>query len=141
MSRKPKAMVLDSWAVLAYLEGEASAERVGNAISDAHDDDTPLFMSVLNVGEVWYIIARETSPPDADQSVTQLRQLGIKFVEADWLLAYEAAKYKSKHRMSYADCFAAALTKQKNAVLVTGDPEFKQVEREITVKWLTPRKT
>ena len=141
MSRKPKGIVLDSWAILAYLEDEAPAEKVGNVISDAHDNDIPIFMSVLNVGEVWYIIARETSPPDADRSIAQLRQLGIKFVEADWLLAYEAAKYKSMHRMSYADCFAAALTKQKNAVLLTGDPEFKQVEREIAVSWLTLRKT
>ena len=141
MSRKPKALVLDSWAVLAYLEDEAPAEKVGNLISDAHEDDIPIFMSVLNAGEVWYIVAREASPLDADQTVAQLRHLGIKFVEADWLLAYEAAKYKAKHRMSYADCFAAALTKQKNAVLVTGDPEFKQVEREIPVSWLTLRKT
>ena len=141
MSRKGKAIVLDSWAILAYLEDEAPGEKVGNLISDAHDDEIPLFMSVLNVGEVWYIIARETSPLDADRSVTQLRQLGIRFVEADWGLAYEAAKYKSKHRMSYADCFAAALTKQKNAVLVTGDPEFKQVEREVAISWLIQRKT
>ncbi|HEY3580064.1 MAG TPA: type II toxin-antitoxin system VapC family toxin [Pyrinomonadaceae bacterium] len=141
MSRKPKAIVLDSWAVLAYLEDEPPGERVANLISDAHDDEVPLFMSVLNVGEVWYILARETSPLDADRGVTQLRQLGIRFIDADWLLAYEAAKYKSKHRMSYADCFAAALTKQKNAVLLTGDPEFKQVEREIAISWLTLRKT
>jgi len=133
--------VLDSWAVLAFLGDEGPAEKVGNIISDAHDDDVPIFMSVLNVGEVWYIIARQASSLDADRSVTQLRQLGIKFIEADWLLAYEAAKYKSHHRMSYADCFAAALAKQKNAVLLTGDPEFRQVEREINVSWLTPRKT
>jgi len=141
VSRKPKAIVLDSWAVLAYLEDEAPAEKIGNIISDAHDDDIPLFMSVLNVGEVWYIVAREASPLDADRSIAQLRQLGIRFVEADWLLAYEAAKYKAKNRMSYADCFAAAVTKQKNAVLLTGDPEFKQVERDISVSWLTLRKT
>ena len=81
------------------------------------------------------------SPADAENSVTQLRQLGIDFVEADWLLARDAARYKFKHRMSYADCFAAALTRQKDGVLLTGDPEFKQVEREITVSWLKPTRT
>ena len=141
MSRKPKAIVLDSWAIIAYLEDEAPAETVGNVISDAHDDDIPIFMSVLNVGEVWYIMAREASSQEAERSVAQLRQLGIRFVEADWPLACEGAKYKAKHRMSYADCFAAALTKQKNAVLLTGDPEFKEVERDIAIHWLTPRKS
>lgn len=123
---------------MAYLEDEPAGEKVGDAIADAHEQDVPLLMSVVNVGEVWYIIARESSSGDAESSITQLRHLGIEFIQADWQLAREAAKYKSKHRMSYADCFAAALTSQKDAVLLTGDPEFKQVEREVTIRWLKP---
>jgi len=136
MSRKPKAIVLDSWAVIAYLEGEAAAEKVADHIADAHENDIPLFMCVVNAGEVWYIIAREASVADADRSITELRQLGIGFVDADWMLAHEAGGFKAKHKMSFADCFAAALAKQKKAVLLTGDPEFKQVERDVTVSWL-----
>ena len=136
MPRKPKAIVLDSWAVIAYLEGEAAAERVADHIADAHENDIPLFISVVNAGEVWYIIARETSVGDADRSITELRHLGIEFVDADWTLAHEAGGFKSKHKMSFADCFAAALAKQKKALLLTGDPEFKQVEQEITINWL-----
>ena len=140
MARKAKAIVLDSWAIMAYLEDEPAGEHVGEVIADAHDENIPLLMSVVNVGEVWYIIARETSPADAENSLMRLRELGIGFVEANWPLAHEAARYKSKHRMAYADCFAAALTKQKEAVLLTGDPEFKQVEREITIDWLKPQR-
>ena len=140
MTRKAKAIVLDSWAIMAYLEDEPAGQYVGEVIADAHDGRTPLLMSVVNVGEVWYIIARETSPADAENSLLQLRELGIAFVDASWSLAHEAAKYKSRHRMAYADCFAAALTKQKDAVLLTGDPEFKQVEREITIDWLKSQK-
>jgi ribonuclease VapC len=136
MRRKPKALIFDSWAVIAYLEDEPAAERVANHIADAHDDGIPLFMSVINAGEVWYIIARETSVSDADRSVLQLRQLGIQFVDADWTLAHEAGGYKSKHKMSFADCFAAALAKHKRGVLLTGDAEFKQVEREVNIEWL-----
>jgi predicted nucleic acid-binding protein len=136
MPRTPKAIVLDSWAVIAYLEGEAAAEKVADLIADAHESDVPLFISVVNAGEVWYIIARETSVGDADRSINELRQLGIEFVDADWTLAHEAGGLKSKHKMSFADCFAAALAKQRRAVLLTGDPEFRQVEREITVNWL-----
>jgi uncharacterized protein len=136
VTRKAKPIVLDSWAIMAYLEDEPAGETVANTIADAHEQDIPLLMSVVNVGEVWYIIAREASQTDAENSVTHLRQLGIEFVEADWPLAHEAAKYKSKHKMSYADCFATALTKHKEAVLLTGDPEFKLVERDITIQWL-----
>jgi uncharacterized protein len=140
VTRKAKPIVLDSWAIMAYLEDEPAGETVANTIADAHEQDIPLLMSVVNVGEVWYIIAREASQTDAENSITHLRHLGIEFVDADWLLAHEAARYKSKHKMSYADCFGAALTKQKGAVLLTGDPEFKLVEQDIPIHWLKPPK-
>ncbi len=136
MPRKPRAIVFDSWAVIAYLENEPAAESIADQIADAHENDIPLFISVVNAGEVWYIIARETSVSEADRSITELKHLGIEFVDADWTLAHEAGGFKSKHKMSFADCFAAALAKQKKALLLTGDPEFKQVEPEITIGWL-----
>jgi ribonuclease VapC len=136
MPRRPKAIVLDSWAIMSYLEGEPSAEKVADIMADAHEEGVPLFMSVINAGEVWYILAREVSVVEADSSIRQLKQLGIDFVDADWNLTHEAARFKSKHKMSFADCFAAALTKQKKATLLTGDAEFKQVESEIAIDWL-----
>ena len=137
MPRRPKAIVLDSWAVIAYLEGEAAAEKVADHIADAHENDIPLFMSVVNAGEVWYIIARATSVADADRSVSELKQLAIEFVDADWTLARDAGGFKSKHKMSFADCFAAALARQKKAHLLTGDQEFKQVQGDISIAWLS----
>lgn len=136
MAKKPKVVVLDSWATIAYLEDEASAERVADIIADAHEEEIPLLMSVVNAGEVWYIIARESSVADADASINQLRDLGIEFVDADWNLAKDAGYFKSRNKMSFADCFAAALAKQRKAHLTTGDPEFKQVESEIAINWL-----
>lgn len=136
MARKPRAIVLDSWAVMAYLEDEATAEKVADIIADAHEEKIPLLMTVVNAGEVWYILAREASVAEADTSIRQLRQLGIEFVDADWDLAHVAAGFKSKHKMSFADCFAAALAKQRKAHLVTGDQEFKQVEADVIITWL-----
>ncbi len=136
MPRKPRAIVLDSWAIMAYFEDEPAAEKVADIIAQAHEEETPLFMSVVNAGEVWYILARRTSESEANRGIQELRQLGIGFVDADWDLTHEAAGFKSKHKMSYADCFAAALAKQKKALLLTGDPEFKQVESHVTINWL-----
>lgn len=134
MAKKPRAIVLDSWAIMAYLEDEPPAERVADIIADANDDGTPqLLMTVVNLGEVWYIIARETSEAEAERSVLEIKQLGISIVDADWELTREAAWFKSRYKMSYADGFAAALAKQKKAHLATGDPEFKQVESEIQI--------
>ena len=119
--------MFDSWAVLAYLQGESAAEHLADILAEAIQAEAPLFMSVVNVGEVWYILAREVSTAEADKSIGTLRSWGVEFVDADWTHAKEAALLKSRHRMSYADAFAAALAKSRKAELVTGDPEFEQL--------------
>jgi predicted nucleic acid-binding protein len=136
MSRKPKALILDSWAVLAYLEDESSGQKVADLMSGAHEHGIPLLMSVVNAGEVWYILAREISETEADKAIDGLRLLGIEFADADWKLARIAGTFKAKNRMSFADCFAAALAKEHKAELVTGDKEFKQIEQEIKITWI-----
>lgn len=134
--KKPKTIVLDSWAIMAFLEDEPAAERVADLIADAAEQGTTVLMSVINVGEVWYTVARRRSARDADQTLRWLSEMGIVIVDADMKLTQIAATYKAKGGISYADTFAAALTKQQKATLITGDHEFKQLEKEITITWL-----
>ena len=136
MARKPTALVLDSWSILAYLEDEPAGQQVADIIADAHESGTPLMMTVVNAGEIWYITARETSEDEADLTLHELAHLGIEFVDVGWGLAREAARFKAKGKMSFADCFAAALAKENKADLVTGDKEFKQVESQVKLLWL-----
>jgi predicted nucleic acid-binding protein len=137
MRRKPKAYVLDSWAILSYFNDEPAGEQVEIIIVDARENGIPIFISVVNAAEVWYITARRRSEADADSGIHVLSEFGIHFIEADWNLAKDAGYFKSRNKMSFADCFAAALAKQRKASLVTGDKEFKQVQTEITINWLT----
>ena len=136
MAKKAKAYVLDTWAVIAYLEDEPSASKIADLIAAAHEEEIPVHMTVVNVGEVWYTIAREISESEANASIKQLHDLRIQFEDVDWSLTQKAARFKSQHKMSYADCFAAALAKQRKAVLLTGDREFLQVEKDIAIDWL-----
>jgi len=136
MARKAKAYVLDTWAVIAYLEDEPSGGQVEDLIATAHEEQIPIYMSVINVGEIWYTIAREVSEEDANASVKSLRDLRIKFEDADWTLTQEAARFKSQNKMSYADAFAAALAKVKKADLITGDTEFRPLDGEIKISWV-----
>lgn len=136
MSRKLKAYVLDSWAVIAYFEDEPAGGQIADLIASAHEGGIPVYMSVVNVGEVWYITAREITEGDADTIVKEISDLRIQFVDADWELTLEAARFKSQHKMSYADCYAAALAKVKGGSLITGDNEFKGVEDQIKIQWV-----
>ena len=140
MSRRARAIVLDSWAIIAYLSDENAGEKVAEIMAVAHENKIPLKMSILNVGEVWYSMARQTSEHEADKAVDELRELGIEFADADWKMTRIAATYKSKHKMSYADCFAAALAKEEKADLATGDKEFHEVENEVKIVWLQNEK-
>lgn len=132
----PQALVLDAWAVIAFLEDESAAATIADLIAEAHESDRPVFMTVVNLGEVWYTIAREISEAEAEASVKELRDLRIQFVDADWDLTREAARFKSRHKLSYADCYAAALAKRKEAELVTGDREFEALEKQVRIAWV-----
>jgi predicted nucleic acid-binding protein len=59
----------------------------------------------------------------------------VEIVGADLHLTKQAAIFKATCKMSYADCFGAALAKIRNAEFVTGDPEFKPLEKEIKINW------
>ncbi len=136
MPRRPKALVFDSWAVLAYFGDEESAQEVADLLSRAHEDRIPMYMSIINAGEVWYILAREMSEADADEAVAEITRLGIELVDAGWTVTRIAAAFKARRKMSYADCYAAALAKDRKCELVTGDKEFRQVEGDIGIRWL-----
>jgi len=136
MAKKAKAYVLDSWAVIAYLEDEPSGEQIEDLIATACEEQIPIYMSVINLGEVWYTFAKEISEDEAEVSVKTLRDLRIQFEDANWELTQEAARFKSQHKMSYPDAFAAALAKTKTADLITGDNEFKPLDGEIKISWV-----
>lgn len=128
--------VLDSHALMAFFQDEPGADFVRGLIHKAMETDTNLLMSIVNLGEVWYAIARTNSPEIADQYINEIKGMGIEIVDADWALTRQAAVFKSGGNISYADCFAAALAKVKKAELVTGDKEFKSLEGEIKISWV-----
>ena len=128
--------VLDSYSIIAFLRDEPGADEVRELFRSAHDSEQPLLLSTVNWGEVFYITLRRMGPQRADELSQFLRRLPIEIVPADLELARQAAVFKAAKKMSYADCFAAALAKLRKAELVTGDREFKQVEGEVKILWL-----
>jgi predicted nucleic acid-binding protein len=133
--------VLDSWALIAFFEDEPAAEEVEKLLVKAEGGAQKLLLCVINWGEIYYNTMREVSKAAADEQEKEIASLPIEIVPVagDLELARQAAIYKATVKMSYADCFAAALAKIRNAELVTGDPDFKTVEKEIKINWLKPK--
>lgn len=117
--------LLDSWAILALLyEEEPAAGRVEELLQQAADGQATLFLSVINLGEVFYIFGRRRGVDPAENVVARIKQLPIRILHVDEERVLAAAGYKIKYAISYADAFAAAAAAELEATLVTGDPEL-----------------
>lgn len=128
--------VLDSYALLAYFRGEENAVRVRHLLDKAATADRPLLMTDVNYAEVKYIVLKKDGPAAWHEAEEVLESLSIDFHSTNRALADSAADFKARFKISLADAFAAALANEKRAELVTGDPEFKALEKEITIGWL-----
>jgi predicted nucleic acid-binding protein len=96
-----------------------------------------VLMNEINVGECYYIIARERGKEQADYFIdTVINNLPIQIIANSFEDIIEASRVKSLHPLSYADCFAVATAIRENAVILTGDPEFKKVKHLVAIDWL-----
>jgi predicted nucleic acid-binding protein len=117
---------LDSWPVLAWLDGDEPAAGV---VADTLDRERPA-MSWINLVEVHYRVARDHGQEEADRALDELRPRitehlpGVSAMRA-------AANLKAEHPMALADCFAVALATSDGAVLLTGDPEIIDRTKEL----------
>ena len=130
--------VLDSWALIAFFEDEPAAGAVEEILDQANRDKHRLYLSAVNWAEIYYNTMREVSRAAAEDQARMIANLPIDVIGVgdDLKLARQAAAFKATYRLSLADAFAVALAKEKKAELVTGDPEFKALEKEIKIKWL-----
>ena len=107
--------VLDSYALIAYFEGENGLEQVKELLQTAAQEHCELLMSVINLGEALYIIERERGLAKAQQTMARIDELPIQIVDVDRTHALAAAHLKAQWPVAYADCFAAALAQLKGA--------------------------
>lgn len=130
------ALVLDSFALLSFLRDARGADMIAYLLDQAQEREQPLHMTEVNYAEVQYIIRRKHGERAWRLVARDLTALPIEFHPADRPLADQAAEFKTRFRLSLADAFAAALAKLRDAELVTGDEEFRPLEREIRIRWL-----
>jgi len=131
-----KKYVLDSYALLAYCEKEKGSDEVTEIFISALEEKAEIFVSVINLGEMYYIALREGGESRAENYRNVILQYPIEIIDADMEQTLMAARYKAHYKISYADAFAAGLAEINKAILVTGDKEFKQVVKKIKIYWL-----
>jgi len=128
-------IVFDSFAILSFFKGEKGSKIVQDKIEQVQNGKLSGFIAAVNLAEIYYIIWREKGEEDAETAAQSIKDWGVKLVSIDENLAKEAGSIKANHSLSLADAFAAAVTKNENATLLTGDSEFKPLN-DLSIQWL-----
>ncbi len=115
-------VVFDAYAVLELLENGPGAGVVEKLIKA---EAVTAFLSLLSLGEVYYITRRRRGERAAEKVIEAVFwEESLVPVEATWPRIKAAAAVKAGGGLSYADCFILALAEEEKAPLVTGDPEI-----------------
>ena len=132
---KPRYL-LDTSAVLTFLEDEEGAERVEMLLRQEE-----ILIPYLVLLETHYITMRERTEDIADERYALLKQLPVTFLwEMDEQTLLTAAQLKARHRLSLADAQIAAYATRNQAILVHKDPEYESLSRVVQLETL-PYKT
>jgi len=133
--------ILDSFALLAYLEGEAGMPQVRAVLEGAEAERHSVYVSLINLGEVLYITERERGLVEARRTLGTIDQLPLRFVEVSRSTVLAAAHVKARFAISYADAFAVVTAQEHDGIVMTGDPEFRPLAdaRVVAVEWLPRR--
>jgi predicted nucleic acid-binding protein len=133
--------VLDACALLAYLKQEPEAVKVKDLFNkaDSEPDETAIYISMVNLVEVYYGFIQEKGIEEADRLMKQVDGLPFNTLDTITDAVYRAAsRFKALYSISLADSFACATAKSLTATLVTKDHEIEAVERgeNLSVFWI-----
>jgi predicted nucleic acid-binding protein len=133
MSQGPPLYVLDTSALLTFIEDEAGADQVQELLEKAKRGEVILLVSFMSFMEAYYISLQERGQVEAQERGKLLATLPVLRVESSESLGARAGAFKAAHRLSVADAWIAALAQERDATLVHKDPEFEQVESAVKV--------
>jgi len=129
-------LLFDSHALLVFFQNEDGAEVVYNILQKSKEKRMDRLICIINLGEIIYMTKKRFGDRKKIEILGRIHQLAFKVLPAPDSLVYRAAEIKADYPISYADCFAVACAQEHNATIVTGDPDFKNVEHLVKIEWI-----
>ena len=74
---KAAVRVLDSYSLIAYVEGETGKDTMIEVFRSARDSGKTCLLSIVNWGEVYYITLREAGAQRAEEVAHHIHTLPI----------------------------------------------------------------
>lgn len=128
--------ILDNFALLAHFQEERGSSRVMELLEEAQQGNCRLLLSLVNLGEICYLVERRRSLADVHRILAAIDSLPIRILPADREAVLAAAHLKAHYPIALGDAFAAAAAQSQAGTLLTGDPEFKTLAAIIQIEWL-----
>jgi PIN domain nuclease of toxin-antitoxin system len=129
--------VLDSSAILRYLDDEPGAKRVSEIIKAHLSGSCEAIISALHWGEVAGITCKVHGRQGMDLALSRFHAFGFEIVPADADRAVRASLLKLKTGIPYVDGFGVELAADsEDRIFVTADYEFKPASRDVAIEFL-----
>jgi predicted nucleic acid-binding protein len=131
--------ILDSWPFVENILRKVRVHRLDELLERASKSEMLLLMSEMNLGEVFYLVAKHKGDTELAESVlATILRLPIQIVPVATGMVLRAARLKAERQLSYADCFGALLAIDNHAPMLKGDPDFLKLEADglIRVDWV-----
>ena len=127
-----KEYVLDANALVRLFRNAPGANAVDDLVRQAKAGRAHLSISVVNLTEVLYILARYFGQEKALLCIDRARRVAEP-VPADEQTSIDTGILRIRYKLGLADCFAAELAMRTGATLVTADPEFARLGKQLKV--------
>lgn len=129
--------ILDSSAILRYLDDEAGAARVAEIIKSHVGGRCEAIVAAPHWGEIAGITCKVHGRRAMELVLSRLSAFGLQVISADAERSVGAALIKLERNIPYVDAFGAELAAgAPNRVLVTADFDFKAVARDVMIEFL-----
>ena len=122
--------LIDSWAWIELFIETKIGKKINNIIEI---EDNEIIVSSINVSEVYKYILREKGLKHAELALDLImKRCFIIFVSTQ--IAVESAKLNQKLKIGLGDSLIYATSLLNNAILITGDSHFKDLENVEYIK-------
>jgi len=129
--------IFDSYALLKLFQKEKGYEKVIRLLAEIEKHGITKYINAINLGEIIYSTKREFGDQKKLEVLANIERLNFIILPVPNNLIFQAAEYKAQYSISYADCFILASAIEHKAFVVTGDPEFKKVEKLLAgISWV-----
>jgi predicted nucleic acid-binding protein len=127
-----KEYVLDANALVRLFRDAPGADTVDSLVRQARSGRAHLNIAAVNLAEVLYVLAHYLGPEKALLCVEKARRV-VEVAPVDESIAIETGLLRIRYKLGLADCFTAELALRTGATLVTADPEFAKLGRQLKI--------